>query len=319
MKIAFICLLFANKRSWATLRQHPGHQSRAHSLLRAVTGIRCMSSVEKPRVLERVVAAREQQDGVGARVRRSIGTPSLGRLDPFLLLDHFHVKPPGGFPDHPHRGFQTVTYMLKGKFRHRDNRGHEGVIEAGDLQWMTAGGGIVHSEMPATPDENEGLQIWVNLAAKDKLVPANYQEKRSSDIPVYNDPTEHVQVKVLAGSFRGVQSDVFTLTPTELLDVTLGPRTFFQHKVPSSWNACFYVVTGSLVAGSQPVDAGSVGVFEKDGDDDGVEVQSGENGCRFVLLAGQPLHEPVVQYGPIVMNTRQEIIQAFADYEAGKF
>lgn len=277
-----------------------------------------MPVVEQPRPLERVVTAREQQDGVGARVRRSIGSTSLERLDPFLLLDHFRVKPPGGFPEHPHRGFQTVTYMVRGKFRHRDNRGHEGVIAAGDMQWMTAGAGILHSEMPATEEENEGLQIWVNLAAKNKLVPPNYQEKRATDIPLFMTADENVRVKVLAGVHENVQSDVSTLTPTEMLDVTLAPHTSFQHPVPATWNACIYVLDGLVHVGAEKISAGNLGVFESNVGD-GIRIESGDTTSRVLFLCGEPLHEPVAHYGPIVMNTREEIMQAISDYQAGKF
>jgi redox-sensitive bicupin YhaK (pirin superfamily) len=239
-------------------------------------------------------------------------------LDPFLLLDHFRVKPPAGFPDHPHRGFQTVTYMLKGKFRHRDNRGHEGIIAAGDMQWMTAGAGIVHSEMPATEGENEGLQIWINLAAKNKFVPASYQEKRSTEIPVFETADGKVRVKVLAGAHGDVSSEVLTLTPTEMLDVTLGSNTLFERTLPATWNACVYVMEGALFLGSKQISAGELGVLESNAGD-GIRLQSGDSGSRFLFLSGEPLHEPVAHYGPIVMNTRKEVMEAISDYQQGKF
>lgn len=260
-----------------------------------------------------------QSEGRGARVRRSIGRPELKNLDPFLLLDEFQGSAPAGFPDHPHRGFETVSYLLGGSFRHEDFCGHTGIINAGDLQWMTAGRGIVHCEMPYGDTTSHGLQLWVNLAKKDKMVKPAYQELLSKDIPVVKK--DGVQVKIIAGESMGVKSPVYTRTPTMYLDFTLDPGSRMTQAIPSGWTAFAYVLSG--VAKFGPADKQHTGeahytlVFSEDGN--GVDIiNSGSEACHFVLLAGQPLNEPVVQHGPFVMNTREEVEQAFQDYSAGK-
>ena len=176
----------------------------------------CMGMSKK---VQQTVLSVEQSEGVGARVRRSVGRPELRNLDPFLMLDEFKGKQPAGFPDHPHRGFETVSYMLKGQFKHEDSKGHKGIIEEGDLQWMTAGKGIVHCEMPWGDVESQGLQLWVNLAKKDKMIEPQYQELKSTDIPV--KIKDGVTVKVIAGESYGTQSKVYTRTPTLYLDFKL--------------------------------------------------------------------------------------------------
>ncbi|KAI0561522.1 pirin [Gracilaria domingensis] len=269
------------------------------------------------RDVKKVVIAREQSEGVGARVRRSIGSSELRNLDPFLLLDEFNVSQPAGFPDHPHRGMQTVTYMLEGAFRHEDNKGHAGTIGVGDLQWMTAGRGIVHSEMPATAGSNIGLQLWVNLAAKDKMTKPQYQELLAEDVPLAKNEDGSIEVKVIAGKCFDVESKVFTQTPTLYWDVRMLKGATFEEQIPEQYNAFIYVLEGKVTAGKKDVE-GEHGACMVFGPGEGVQIKSDDE-ARFVVLAGQPLDEPIVQHGPFVMNTKEQIMQAFRDYSAGKF
>ncbi len=228
------------------------------------------------------------------------------------MLDEFHVTPPAGFPAHPHRGFETVTYMLHGAFQHRDFLGHSGVIEQGDLQWMTAGRGIVHSEFPATDAENYGLQLWVNLAARDKMTEPNYQELKASDIPVAS--REGVQVRVIAGKSLGVESKVYTRTPTMYLDVRMEKGSLFEQAIPEGFRGFAYVLHGSGAFGENKKmgSAHELMRFGEEGSELVVETEG--EACRFVVIAGKPIGEPIVQYGPFVMNTQEEIQQAFMDY-----
>nr|GMD72261.1 pirin-like protein [Ipomoea batatas] len=271
------------------------------------------SGFDNPRLVVKKVLAKQQSEGDGARVRRSIGRPELKNLDPFLMLDEFEVSLPAGFPDHPHRGFETVTYMLEGAFTHQDFAGHKGTIGTGDVQWMTAGRGIVHSEMPVGEGTQKGLQLWINLASKDKMIEPNYQELLSADIP--NAENDGVEVKIIAGEAMGVKSPVYTRTPTMYLDFTLNPSSQHHQSIPESWNAFVYIVEGEGVFGvpnSQPASAHHCLVL---GPGEGLSVwNKGSSPLRFVLLGGQPLNEPVVQYGPFVMNTQAEIEQTFQDY-----
>jgi redox-sensitive bicupin YhaK (pirin superfamily) len=259
-----------------------------------------------------VASCRETRDGDGATVFRVIGTSGLRHYDPFLMLDEFHVRPPAGFPDHPHRGFETVTYMLGGAFKHKDFVGHQGIIETGDLQWMTAGRGIVHSEMPAADTDNYGLQLWVNLAARDKMIPPNYQELKAKDIPVAKK--EGVEVKVIAGKSLGVESKVYTRTPTMYLDVVMEKNSKFEQEIPEEFRGFVYVLEGSGMFGEtrKVGNAHQMLLF-----DEGNElcIETAEQSCRFVIIAGKPIGEPIVQYGPFVMNTQDEIQQAFYDYQ----
>lgn len=234
-------------------------------------------------------------------------------LDPFLILDEFSVSPPAGFPDHPHRGFETVTYMLQGAFTHQDFAGHKGTIRTGDVQWMTAGRGIIHSEMPAEEGTQKGLQLWINLSSKDKMIEPRYQELLSDDIEKAEQ--DGVEVRVIAGESMGIKSPVYTRTPTMYLDFTLKPRTQFHQDIPESWNSFVYIIEGEGVFGSsnsQPVSAHHVLVL---GPGDGLSLWNrASKPLRFVLIGGQPINEPVVQYGPFVMNTQDEIDQTIEDY-----
>ncbi|GAQ79883.1 cupin-domain containing protein [Klebsormidium nitens] len=270
-------------------------------------------ALAKPRKIIKKLLSREQSEGDGARVRRSIGRPELRNLDPFLMLDEFSVQPPAGFPDHPHRGQETVTYMLKGTFTHQDFTGHKGTINPGDVQWMTAGRGIVHSEIPAS-DDAHGLQLWVNLAAKDKMVEPAYQELLASEIP--KAEKDGVSVAVIAGESLGISSPVFTRTPSMYLDFTLQPGASISQPVPEGWNGFAYTLNGTAVF--DDVESGPHHTLQL-GPGDGIKVENkGAEPARFVLIAGKPLNEPVVQHGPFVMNTREEIMQTFNDYQYGR-
>lgn len=269
-----------------------------------------------PRLVLNKFLAKSQREGVGAIVRRGIGRSELRNLDPFLMLDHFSVSPPGGFPDHPHRGFETVTYMLEGGMTHQDFAGHKGTIRAGDVQWMTAGRGIIHSEMPAEANNN-GLQLWINLKSNDKMIEPNYQELLSENIP--SGEKDGVEVRVIAGESMGVNSPVYTRTPTMFLDFTMLPGTQLHQNIEESWNSFAYIMEGEGVFGSpnsSPIMSHHVIVFTQG---DGLSVwNNSSNPLRFVLIGGQPLNEPVAQYGPFVMNTQSEIEKTLEDYQNGR-
>lgn len=279
------------------------------------------------RTVSRVVRGRPTTDGAGVELTRVIGQPDLPMLDPFLLLDAFRSDRPddyiAGFPPHPHRGFETVTYLLAGRMRHRDNAGHEGVIEPGGIQWMTAARGIVHSEMPEQEDGLlEGFQLWVNLPAAHKMDPPAYQEHAAAAIPLERRE-EGVLVHVIAGrTAQGTAGPVVQpLTEPLYLDVELPPGTRFEEALPADHNAFAYVVSGTLEAAD-----GEGGEIRLGRDDlailshgNRVSLRAGADGARVLLLAGRPLQEPVARGGPFVMNTQAEIRQAFSDYEAGRF
>jgi len=270
----------------------------------------------KSRSVELAVLSVEQAEGKGARVRRSIGRSELPNLDPFLLLDEFRVPPPGGFPDHPHRGFETVTYMLSGAFCHEDFCGHKGIINVGDLQWMTAGKGIMHCEMPVAGDEiPHGLQLWVNLSAKDKMIEPSYQELLDKDVPKVDK--EGIHVCVIAGESFGVSSPVLTRTPTMYLNFTLQPNTKLSQNIPEEYNAFVYTLEGTAEYGSNKHKSGPHHTLVL-GKGLKLEVETKSEVARFVLIGGKPLNEPVVSRGPFVMNTDQEIMQAYMDFQTGK-
>jgi len=260
-------------------------------------------------------------DGAGVKLTRVIGNPQLPDLDPFLMLDEFGSDTPGdylaGFPSHPHRGFETVTYMLDGRMRHKDNHGNEGLLTPGSVQWMTAGRGIVHSEMP---EQEEGLmrgfQLWVNLPAKDKMSAPQYQEFGAERIPEAT-PAPGVRAKVIAGRVDGVEGPVRQpATDPTYLDVRLDAGATFEHALPEGHNAFAYVYEGAVDPhGSEVAMKGDLLVF---GPGEAVRVTS-RGASRLILVAGRPLREPVARYGPFVMNTKEQIMQAFVDYQEGRF
>ena len=274
----------------------------------------------------RVVATirgRPASDGAGVKLTRVIGQPALPDLDPFLMLDEFGSDKGadyiGGFPDHPHRGFETVTYMLAGRMRHGDNQGNVGLLRPGSVQWMTAGRGIIHSEMPEQEEGlMQGFQLWVNLPAKDKMTKPRYQDIDPENIPVVERP-DGTRVKVLVGSFDGVSGPVTKVATDPLyLDITLPAGVKAGVPVEAEHNAFAYVFEGTAKIGAeaQLVDRGQLAVLSLG---DAVTVEGGPKGGRLILVAGRPLREPVAKYGPFVMNTPEEIRQAIADYQDGRF
>lgn len=271
----------------------------------------------KVRKVGPVVLSVEQAEGVGARVRRSIGRTELKNLDPFLMLDEFRVSKPAGFPDHPHRGFETVTYLLSGVSAHEDFCGHSGKLEAGDLQWMTAGRGVVHAEMPQSEEPICGLQLWVNLRKADKMVEPQYQELKSKQIP--KPSKDGVTVAVISGEALGVKSKIYTRTPTTFLDFRLSEGAKHVQPIPSGWTAFIYTLSGSVHTGPdedlREIEPHHTVVFE-DGDCVKFENKASEE-AHFVLIAGEPIKEPVVQRGPFVMTTHEEIEQTIRDYRTG--
>ncbi|HEV8443323.1 MAG TPA: pirin family protein, partial [Steroidobacteraceae bacterium] len=258
------------------------------------------------------------------KLTRVIGQPRLPALDPFLLLDEFGTDKPedyiAGFPEHPHRGFETVTYMLDGRMRHKDNHGHEGVLEPGAVQWMTAGRGIVHSEMPEQREGRmRGFQLWMNLPARDKMQTPNYQEFGGERLPVVERPG--LTVKLIAGSLDGATGPVQQPATNPIyMDVRLDAGVDFVLPIPAGHSAFVYVYEGALNVGTAR-EAATINAQELAVLGDGTEVKLAGRAprTRAIVVAGRPLGEPVARYGPFVMNTREEIIQAFSDYQSGKF
>jgi len=283
------------------------------------------------RKVERVITAHRQLEGGGFVVRRPFPTGGLDLVDPFLLLDEMGPANYGpgeavGAPDHPHRGFETVTYMLEGQFEHEDSAGNKGAIAAGDVQWMTAGSGVVHSEMPsqeirARGGRIHGFQVWVNLPARDKMMPPRYQEVPAARIPQGATPDGLARVRVIAGEALGVKAVIDTRTPIVYQDWSLEPGAAVEQPLGEGHHAFVYVFEGSAEIGGdrRSLSDGQLGLLGP-----GVNVRlavpaSAASGARLLLLAGQPLREPVARYGPFVMNTEAEIRQAFSDYRSGRF
>jgi len=273
------------------------------------------------RTIKQVIEAQETSDGAGVRLKRSIGTMQLDYLDPFLMLDEFGSEDGAdyiaGFPDHPHRGFETVTFMIDGKMRHEDNKGNGGLLSSGGVQWMTAGRGIVHSEMPEQSDGlMRGFQLWVNLPASEKMTEPRYQNLEPKEIPKLS-LADGVTVRVIAGNVDGVEGAVngIAADPTYLA-VELAPGSSFTHALPEKQNAFVYPYEGSVFIADRELHKSNLGVLSE-GDE--VLMVAGKVEARLILVAGNPLNEPVARHGPFVMNTREEIHQAFEDYRNGRF
>ena len=289
------------------------------------------------RTIKEIVAAEAVREGAGVIVHRPFPTRQIDNIDPFLLLDHMgpNVYAPGsakGFPDHPHRGFETVSYMLEGALEHRDSAGNKGVIAAGDVQWMTAGSGVVHSEMP---EENfreqggrlNGFQLWVNLPKSDKMTAPRYQDTLSANIPVYESEDKSVWVKVIAGSSMGKQAVISTHIPILYLHVILQPGARFSQAVPLAHTALAYVISGQGKFAEKIAEADQLVIFSShDTKDSKVSQESetiefsaeGNQPLSVLLIAGQPINEPIARYGPFVMNYQAEIKQALVDYQEGR-
>ena len=283
-----------------------------------------MESVTRSREVERLVAGVPTSDGAGVKLTRVLTQPLQRRLDPFLMLDAFGSESRddyiAGFPDHPHRGFETITYMLAGRMRHRDSAGNEGLLENGGVQWMTAGRGVIHSEMPEQEEGRmEGFQLWLNLAAKDKLRDAWYRDIPSAEIPEFATDAG-VTVRVIAGASQGVAGAMQRDTTEPLyVDVHLTPVSSFEQAIPAGHNAFLYVYRGEVAVGEhrERVAERRMAVLANEAGADGVKLTACGD-ARLILIAGKPLNEPIVQYGPFVMNKREEIEQALADYRDGR-
>jgi redox-sensitive bicupin YhaK (pirin superfamily) len=278
----------------------------------------------RERSIERVITAHKQLEGGGFEVRRPVPTAGVDHIDPFLLVDEFGPVDfaPGkaiGAPDHPHRGFETVSYILEGAVEHEDSAGHRGRIGPGDVQWMTAGAGIVHSEEPAPEllekgGRSHGFQIWINLPAKLKMTKPRYQELQASRIPRVETPDGRARGVIIAGEALGVRAVIETHTPIVYQDWTLDPGGEVAIAIASGHRAMVYAFQGAIDIGGRPVRDGQLAVL---GDGDVVRLGSASGG-RVLLLAGVPHREPVARYGPFVMNTERELVQAFHDYQSGR-
>ena len=273
------------------------------------------------RPIARRLRGQPTSDGAGVSLTRVIGTGQLPALDPFLMLDEFGSDRPGdyiaGFPSHPHRGFETVTYMLDGRMRHKDNHGNEGLLTPGSVQWMTAGRGIVHSEMPEQEEGMmRGFQLWVNLPAKDKMRAPGYKEFAPDRSPV-SQPGACVSAKVIAGRIGDVEGPVRQpATDPSYFDLALDAGAAFEHALPAGHNVFAYVYEGEVASGDASAGKGELLVF---GAGDAVRFEGRAPKSRLILVAGRPINEPVARYGPFVMNTQAEIMQAVQDYQAGRF
>ena len=287
--------------------------------------------MNSPRRVQHVISSQQTREGGGFIVHRPFPTRMLMDFDPFLLLDEMGPVSyaPGealGAPDHPHRGFETVTYVLEGKMQHKDSHGHAGSLGPGDVQWMTAGAGVVHSEMPeeafrAKGGRMHGFQIWVNLPKKDKMMKPRYQELPDAKLPVATSADGKVKVKIIAGESLGKRAAIDTVTPIAFLHMTLQPGGTIDQSLPANYNAFAFVIGGQGEFGTEQQKGGAhqMVIFENGGD--GVRIANAEKNqeaLELLLLAGVPLNEPVVRYGPFVMNTEEEIHQAIRDYQSGK-
>ncbi len=279
-------------------------------------------SLKTPRSVERLVTGQATSDGAGVKLTRVLTQDLQRRLDPFLMLDAFGTDNPGdyigGFPNHPHRGFETVTYMLNGRMRHRDSAGNVGLLVPGSVQWMTAGRGVIHSEMPEQEEGRmEGFQLWLNLPGRSKMQPPWYRDIASEEIPEVH--AEGLTVRVIAGQAAGVAGAIQRDDTQPLyLDLHLQPGVSFEQALPATHNAFVYVYRGAMRVGEREVARQRMAIFANTPGSDGVALQAGPEGARAILIAGQPLNEPIAQHGPFVMNTREELIQAVEDFQAGR-
>ncbi|BEP64268.1 pirin family protein [Variovorax sp. V213] len=283
--------------------------------------------VATPRGIDHIVAGVSTSDGDGVKLTRVLQQPLQKRLDPYLMLDAFGSDNPGdyigGFPNHPHRGFETVTYMIAGRMRHRDSAGHEGLLQNGGVQWMTAGRGLIHSELPEQEDGlMEGFQLWLNLPAKDKMREPWYRDIQSEELPEYTT-TAGVQVRVIAGASHGIEGAVRREDTEPLyLDITLPPGAEFAQPLPDDHNALVYVFRESVWISGSEVPTRRMAILANEPGSDGVVLRAGATNhspARALLIAGKPLREPIAQYGPFVMNTQEEVKQAVHDFQNGKF
>jgi redox-sensitive bicupin YhaK (pirin superfamily) len=278
--------------------------------------------VSQSRRVEQLIVGKPTSDGAGVKLTRVLTQSLQRRLDPFLMLDAFGSDIPddyiAGFPDHPHRGFETVTYMIAGRMRHRDNAGHEGLLENGGVQWMTAGRGLIHSEIPQQEEGvMEGFQLWLNLPGKDKMSEPWYRDFAAADLPRLLTEAG-VAVTVIAGESHGVSGAVTREATAPLyLDLHLPAGARFSQLLPAEHNAFVYVYRGEVGIAGSAVQEQRMAILANDALADGVVIESA-GGTRALLIAGRPLNEPIAQYGPFVMNTEQEVYQALNDFRAGR-
>lgn len=281
-------------------------------------------TLTQPRQVEQLYAGVDTQDGAGVKLTRVLTHQLQHRLDPYLMLDNFKSDDPddyiAGFPNHPHRGFETVTYMITGRMRHKDSAGNEGLLDNGGVQWMTAAKGVIHSELPEQEDgEMEGFQLWLNLPAKDKMNDPWYKDFQDADLPKF--VTENgTQVTVIAGESNGVEGAVTReMTEPTYLDIHLPAGASFSHKIPANHNAFVFVYRGSANIEGKQVPVKNMAILKNDPNADGIILEAGSEDTKVILVTGRPLNEPIVQYGPFVMNSQQEIIQAVTDFQEGRF
>jgi redox-sensitive bicupin YhaK (pirin superfamily) len=276
------------------------------------------------RAIQQLFRSQPTVEGAGVKLKRAFGSAQLPRFDPFLLLDDFHSNNPNdylaGFPMHPHRGIETITYLLQGRVLHKDSMGHSGVIEAGDVQWMTAGCGIIHEEMPqVSKPAMWGFQLWANLPASHKMMAPRYREIRSDQIPTVS-PTDGVTIRIVCGRVQGVEGPVREIViDPEYLDVSLAPERAYDHPVKAGHRVFGYLLEGEARLGGsdgKTVGPETVALF---GDGDTIRIVTGKRAARLLLVSGKPISEPIAWGGPIVMNTREELARAFEEYRDGTF
>ncbi|MBT7422833.1 MAG: pirin family protein [Candidatus Marinimicrobia bacterium] len=271
------------------------------------------------RYIQTIIEGIQTSDGAGVNLRRIIGSPELNMLDPFLLLDEFGSEDPNdyiaGFPPHPHRGFETITYMLNGKFRHKDSAGNEGFLSDGSVQWMTAGKGVIHSEMPEQTDGLiKGFQLWLNLPKEKKMISPKYNDINADQIPCIN--FDGGNVKIISGEFSGVTGPGEPHTGMLYFDIHLDAKSELILPIENGWNGFIYVYDGKINILDKEINKKYLAVLSQDGE---LILHTKEHEGRFILVAGEPLNEPVARGGPFVMNTKGEILKAFSDYQEGKF
>ena len=268
------------------------------------------------RIIDKIIHGIDTSDGAGVNLKRIIGNPELNMLDPFLLLDEFGSENPkdyiSGFPSHPHRGFETITYMLNGKFRHKDSFGNEGILSDGSVQWMTAGKGVIHSEMPEQTDGLlRGFQLWLNLPKKLKMIEPSYYDIPQEIIPKVDFPRG--SIKIISGTYNKVKGPGNPHTEMFYYDIMLDDNAKFNIPLKNDWNVFIYVYEGSIMLDKQ-VAKQNLAVLSTTGD---LEISTRNNSAKLILVGGQPINEPVARGGPFVMNTKQEVLQAFSDYQNG--
>jgi len=270
------------------------------------------------RKIKKIIEGIDTSDGAGVKLRRIIGGPDLNMLDPFLLFDEFGSENPddyiAGFPPHPHRGFETITYMLNGKFRHKDSAGNEGLLTDGSVQWMTAGRGVIHSEMPEKTDGLvRGFQLWLNLPKKLKMIDPSYNDIPSQNIPEVN--IDGGKVRIISGTYKGIEGPGLPHTGMSYFDVILNPSKGIEISLDNFWNTFIYVYSGEAIIENETIQKGQLAVLSEKGL---LNFTSNKKSVlKCIVISGEPLNEPVARGGPFVMNTKEEVLKAFNDYQQG--